>query len=131
MDELLILMGNRPVGIAVIGCLMIVFGVAEIATAFTHNFFGISIARSAMSTYLGASIGALYSIAGILVLTMRRWAAALAIIALVLDVVGRIAMAAAGFYPLTSSKQIGSIIAGTAIAAAFAIYVGFKWRSFE
>jgi hypothetical protein len=107
---------------------MIAFGVAEVATGFTHNFFGLSTAHSAASTYLGASIGLLYILAGTLVLSMRRWAAALAVIALVLDVVGRIAMVSAGYYRLTSAKQTFSIVAGTVIAVAFAVYVSVKWR---
>jgi hypothetical protein len=65
-------------------------------------------------------------VAGILVLTMRRAATALAIIALALDIAGRIVMAAYGFYPFTSPKQTFSVVTCTLIAAPFAIYRGCK-----
>ena len=43
---------NRPTGIMVVAILMIVFGLAEIATGFTHNFLGLlSTASVAVSTF--------------------------------------------------------------------------------
>jgi uncharacterized membrane protein YccC len=68
-------------------------------------------------------IGALYVAAGVLVLSMRRWAAGLAIVCLVLDVAGRIGLVVAGLYPLDSPKQIVAIVIGTLIAAVFAVYI--------
>ena len=118
-------------GLRVAAGLMIAFGLAEVGTGFTHEFLGLSTSRSAASTLLGASIGLLYIAAGTLVLRMRRRAAMLAIVALALDIAGRVAMVWAGFYPLTTSKQTFSILAGTFIAAAFAVYVGAKWRWFR
>jgi hypothetical protein len=108
---------------------MIVFGAAEVATGFRHEFFGLATAHSAASTPLGVSIGLLYIIAGVLVHTMNRTAARLAVIALVLDVVGRIVMVFAGLYPLTTARQMLSILVGTAIAAGFAVYVSLASRS--
>jgi hypothetical protein len=54
----------------------------------------------------------------------------LAIILLSLDVAGRIALVATGLYPFHHFKQAFSIVAGTTIAAGFAIYIGFKLRTF-
>jgi hypothetical protein len=54
---------------------MIVFGAAEVATGFTHNFVGISTSPGAVDTYTSVAIGSFYSIAGLLILTFRRRAA--------------------------------------------------------
>ena len=50
---------------------------------------------------------------------------------LIADIVGRIAMVATGLYPLGSWKQTFSMILGTSIVAAFAIYIRLKWSSFN
>ena len=68
---------NRPRGIIILAFLMIVFGLAELTTSFTHRFFGLSTAQVATSTYLGATIGTLYAVAGLLVLSMKKRAAAI------------------------------------------------------
>ena len=46
-------------GIATVAILMILFGLAEIVTGFTHNFFGVSTTRGAFSAYANAGVGAL------------------------------------------------------------------------
>jgi hypothetical protein len=122
---------RRPWGIIVVAFLMILFGLAEVVTGFTHQFFGVTTARGAVSAYAGASIGALYAAAGVLVLTMRKSAVALAIGCLAADVVGRVAMVLTGLYPVASSAQTFAIVIGTAIVIAFAIYILSKWRAFE
>jgi len=110
---------------------MIVFGLAEIVTGFTHKFFGISTAAARAGTYEAAAIGALYSLSGLLVLTMRKWAAALAIFFLIADIAGRCILIVTGFYPTDSFRQSLAVAAGTAIVAIFAIYVGSKWKYFR
>ena len=72
---------NRPRSIAVIAWLMIVFGGAEVLTGFTHDFFGLKTTQGMVSAYAGAAIGALYSAAGLLILTMKRRAVIFAICA--------------------------------------------------
>ncbi len=121
----------RPLGIKLAAVLMILFGLAEVATAFTHNFFGITTAQVDLFTFSAAAIGAFYAAAGILILTMRKWAAAAAIALLAADILGRIALVAAGLYPTGSFKQTFAIIAGTVIAAVFAIYIRLKWKAFQ
>jgi len=123
--------GKRPRGITVVALLMILFGLAEVVTGFTHHFFDIYTQETTIFTYSGAAIGAFYVAAGILILTMRKWAAALAIALLAADVVGRIALVATGLYPTDSFEQTFAIITGTAIAAIFAIYIGWKWSTFR
>ena len=123
---------KRPWGIMLVAVLMIIFGLAEVATGFTHNFLGlISTTDLMLATYGAATVGALYAIGGLLLLTMKKWAAWLAMVCLVLVIVGRIVLVLTGLYPLTSFLQDISIIIGTALAIIFAIYIGLKWKSFR
>jgi hypothetical protein len=122
---------NRPLGIVVVAVLMIAFGLAEMTTGRTHNFFGVSTAKVTASAYAGAAIGALYAAAGLLILSMKRWAAALAIVFLIVDIIGRIAMVVTDLYPVDSFKQISAIILGTSIVAGFVVYIRLKWSSFS
>jgi hypothetical protein len=48
---------TRPRGILIVALLMILFGLAEVVTGFTHRFFGISTTEGVASTYAGAAIG--------------------------------------------------------------------------
>lgn len=122
---------DRPRGILIVALLMILFGLAEVVTGFTHDFFGITTASVSLFTYASALIGVVYAGAGFLILTMKQWAAALAIVLLSADIVGRVALVVAGLYPTDSLKNTLSIIAGTAIVALFAVYIGVKWKSFR
>ena len=122
---------NRPRGIVAVAALMIVFGCAEVTTAFSHDFFGLHTAAGEVSTYVGAALGLCYATAGLLVLSGRRLAAIAAIVLLAAVVVGRAVMVVAGLYPIGSLKQAAAIAAGTAIAAGFAIYIGLRIPTFE
>lgn len=122
---------NRPLGITTAGGLMILFGLAEVATGFTHQFFGISTSTAALFTVSGALIGAIYALAGAVILTMKRWAAILAILLLSADVLGRVALVITGLYPTDSFKNTFAISAGTLIAAFFAVYIALRLKSFE
>ncbi len=122
---------KRPLGITVIALLMILFGLIEVVTAFTHHFLGISTSEASVFTYSAAAIGAFYVIAGLLVVTMEKRAAVLAIVLLIADIIGRILLVMAGLYPVDSFEQTFAIVMGTAIAAIFAIYIGWKWITFR
>jgi hypothetical protein len=121
----------RPRGILVVAIAMILFGLAEVATGFTHQFFGLSTTKNDASTILGAGIGMLYLLSGLFILPMKKWGAALAILCLAGDVGGRVAMVLTGYYPLGSSEQTFAMILGTLIAFGFAIYIGLRWRAFH
>ena len=111
---------------------MILFGLAEIATGFSHNFIGqVSTSTASLSTILGVTLGAFYILAGLLLLTMRRTAAYIAIVLLCADVLGRVGMVLAGLYPVDSFKQTFAIVVGTLIAAFFAIYIGVRMKTFK
>jgi len=122
---------SRPRRIIIVAFLMILFGLAEVVTGFTHNFFGITTSQVTIFTYSAAAIGAFYVVSGLLILTMRKWAAALAIMLLGADIIGRVALVVVGLYPTDSLENTLGIIAGTVIAVIFAIYVGWKWKSFR
>ena len=122
---------GRPWGIIIVAFLMILFGLAEVVTGFTHNFFGITTSGVTIFTYLAAAIGAFYVGAGLLILTMRKWAAALAIVLLGADIIGRVALVVVGLYPTGCLENTLSMIAGTSIAVIFAFYIGWKWKTFR
>jgi hypothetical protein len=83
-----------------------------------------------LSACAGAAIGALYSVAGLLFLTMRKRAAILAIALLVAVIGGRVAMVFLGLYPLDSPRQVMAIVLGTSLVAGFAIYFGLKLSAY-
>ncbi len=122
---------RRTRSITIAALLMIVFGVAEIITGFTHGFFGLRTAEGTASTYVGAAIGALYAAAGVAILTMRRGAAIVALVLLAMVVVGRLFMVAMDLYPLNILTQTAAMIAGTAIALGFSIFIVLKRSVFR
>jgi hypothetical protein len=114
----------------VVGCYRDLLRLAElwdeVTTGFTHRFFGLSTAQVAISTFLGAVIGVLYSVVGWLILSMKKRAAAVAIVLLIVDIAGRIGVVVAGLYPVDSLKRVLAIILGTSMVAVFAAYIGLK-----
>jgi hypothetical protein len=122
---------SRPWGITVVATLMILFGVAEVFTGlFLGYSIGVSAANNTVFALEGAAIGALYIIGGFLLLTGKKWAASLAELCLVADVVGRVHLALTGVYPFAGIAAV-AVVSGTAIAIFFAIYIGLKWRFFR
>lgn len=122
---------RRPFGIIVAAAFTIVAGLAEMVTGFTHDFFGITTSSVTIFTSTSVVIGLFYAAAGLLVLTMKKWAAALALVLLGADIVGRVALVLTGLYPTGSLKNTLAIIAGTIIVALVALYIGWKWKSFS
>lgn len=122
---------KSPLTLTIVALLMILFGLIEVVTAFTHSFLGITTSQAALFRYSAVAIGLFYVIAGLLIFTMKKWAAALAIILLAADIIGRITLVGIGLYPLNSLEQYIGIIAGTIIAIIFAICIGSKWNLFR
>jgi hypothetical protein len=122
---------TRPRGIVIAASLMMLFGFAEVVTAFTHSFLGISTSGLEVFSYLAAALGSLYAAAGLLVLTMTKRAATYAIALLLVDIVGRVALVLAGLYPMNSHKQVFAIVVGTSLVAAFAVYIKLRWDFFR
>ncbi len=117
--------------ILAISILMILFGLAEVITSFTHKFFGLSTTANLLATVFGVSLGLCYVVGGVLLLTKKTWAAITAFVLLGVDILGRIAMVIFGLYPIDSFRQAFGIIAGTAIAIVFAVYILANLGSFQ
>ena len=109
---------------------MIIFGLAEVSTGFTGHFLGgISVATSAEYTIAAVATGSCYSLAGVFVLTMRKWGATLGIIFLSAELLGRVYLVATGLYPFSGIDET-SVIAGSIIAVLFGLYIGLSWKRF-
>jgi surface polysaccharide O-acyltransferase-like enzyme len=125
-------MNLERLGVVVVAILMVVFGIAEIATSFTHNFLGlISTTPATLATFGGASIGALYTIGGLLLIPKKKQLGRIALVCLALVIVGRVLMVIGGLYPIDTFLQTFSITVGTAIAVIFAAYIRLRWSSFR
>ena len=122
---------SRPFGIIVAAAFTVLAGLAEVVTGFTHNFFGITTSSVTIFTYSAAVIGLFYLAAGLLILTMKKWAAAIALVLLGADIIGRLVLVVTGLYPTDSLKNTLSVIAGTVLVALVALYIGWKWKSFR
>ncbi len=117
--------------ITIISVLMILFGLAELVTSFTHQFFGLSTLQSDLSTIIGVTLGLFYISAGVLLFFRKAWAAVAALVLLGGDIVGRTTMVVSGLYPLDSFRQAFGIIAGTLIAFIFAVYIFVNIKLFH
>ncbi len=117
--------------ILIISILMILFGLAEVVTSFTHQFFGLSTAQSDLSTIIGLFLGLFYISGGVLLFFRKVWSAIAALVLLGGDIVGRIAMVISGLYPLGTFRQAFGIIAGTLIAFIFAVYIFVNIKHFQ
>ena len=121
---------RRPWDLRVVAGFAILAGFAEVVTGISHNFFGITTSGVAVLTVAATGIGLSYLASGALMLTMKRWAATVALVLLGIDILGRILLAVTGLYPTDTAKNRFSFIAGTLIVALVALYVGWKRRYF-
>ena len=121
---------RRPWDLILVAGFTILAGFAEVVTGFSHEFFGITTSGVALFTAAATAIGLSYLASGVLMLTMKRWAATVALVLLSIDILGRFLLAVTGLYPTDTAKNTFSFIAGTLIVALVALYVGWKWRSF-
>lgn len=110
---------------------MILFGAAEVVTAFRHEFFGISTSTSDLFAASATILGLLYAGAGLLLLTMRRGAPIAAMLMLGAVVLGRVGLVLIGLYPLDSAENMVAIVIGTAIAALFIVYIYVRLPSYR
>ena len=122
---------KRPMGILLASVLMVLFGLAEVATAFSHSFFGIATSQMSAEDYSSALIGSFYVLAGLFVLTMKKWGANLTILFLIADILGRLGLVVSGLYPLNTVENTFGIVTGTIIAFVFLAYIYAKRRIFQ
>jgi hypothetical protein len=118
---------KRDSVLTVVAALMIVFGMAEGVASFWHPFMT---AHIPLATYLGAGMGALYFLAGILFITAKKSAAALALCLLAGVILGHVAMVVTDLYPTDSVSQLFAIVLRTSIGCAFFVVVALKWETF-
>lgn len=121
---------RRPWDLIVVAGFTILAGSTEVVTGFSHTFFGITTSGVALFTVAATGIGLSYLASGVLMLTMKRWAATVALVLLSIDILGRILLAVMGLYPTDTAKNTFSFVAGTLIVVLVALYVVWKRRSF-
>jgi hypothetical protein len=121
---------ERDPVLTAIAALMIIFGIAEVAAGFRHAIFGIHPTHIPVGTCLGAGMGVLYLVAGTLVFTTKKPAAALALCLLAVMILGHIAMVVTDLYPTDSVSQLFVIVLGSSIACACFVVVAVKWDAF-
>src|SRR5215469_1937889 len=77
-----------------------------------------------------ALVGACYSLGGTFILTLTKWGAALGMVFIAAEILGRIYLVATGVAPSTGPDAI-KIALGAAIALALIGYVASQWRRFR
>ncbi|GAB2725651.1 hypothetical protein ACX801_24245 [Arthrobacter bambusae] len=112
----------------VVAVLMIIFGFAEVVTGFAHDFVGLVTAADALTTVMGVGLGLCYVAGGTLLLWFTRGTVLAAVLLLLVDILGRIAMTLSGMYPVDTPKQVIGIVGGTFVAVIFAGIAFWKYR---
>ena len=112
----------------IVAVLMVVFGIAEVITGVAHDFFGLVTAADAFTTIVGVGLGLCYVAGGILLLWFTRSTVLAAVLLLLVDILGRIAMTLSGMYPVNTPKQAIGIVGGTLVALVFAGIAFWKYR---
>jgi len=111
---------------AFVAALLILFGSAEVITAYRHSFFWLRTAEVPTFTGIGAGLGLCYVGSGLLLTLYRRYYARAAVGLLVIDFVGRIGIVAAGLFPVDNPRQVIGIGLGTLLTVVFAVLI-LRW----
>ena len=96
---------------------------------FTGNFLGI-LSTPLMPPSLTIIIGLLYILGGLSFLTMRKRGAALGMIFVAAELLGRVHFVATGISPASGDDAIKIIISGV-IALTIIVYVSSQWDKFN
>ena len=116
-------------GIIVVGIFAVIAGVGEIIVGLTGNYLGI-LSHSMTPAPAPAIVGALYSLGGLFILTLRKWGAALGIGFITAEIAGRVYLVATGAAPSAGSDAI-KIVVGGLIAVGVIAYVLTQWTKFK
>jgi hypothetical protein len=116
---------TRHLGITIVAIFAIIAGIGEMIVGLTGNLLGI------LSTPLTPSIstvilGSFYTLGGLSFLTMRKWGAALGMIFVAAEMLGRVHLVAIGVVPASRNDAIEMIIGGV-IALAVIVCVSSQW----
>ena len=120
--------GSR-VGITLVGAFATIAGIGEIIVGLTGNYLGI-LAHSIPPATSTIIIGAFYSLGGLAILTMRKLGAALGILFIACEVLGRLYLVMIGIAPSTGGDALKIAIGGL-IALAVIGYVASQWKKFD
>ena len=107
----------------------IVSGINEVVVGVRGNFLDI-LSKDLPPSFATAVVGAFYSLAGLSLLTLKKWGAVLGIVFLSAEILGRIYLVMAGIAP-SKGGDAAKISTGGLIALALIIYVGFHWKTFD
>jgi hypothetical protein len=119
----------RRLGIIVISIFAILSGINEVVVGLTGNFLGI-LSEPIPPSFATVIVRAFYSLAGLFLLTMKKWGAVLGILFLSAEVLGRIYLVLRGIAPSKGGDAL-KILVGGLIALALVVYVGFQWKKFD
>ena len=75
-------------------------------------------------------VGVFYSLAGLSLLTMKKWGAALGIVFLSAEILGRMYLVLKRIAPFKGEDAV-KILVGGLIALALIVYVGSQWKKFD
>ncbi len=119
-------------GITIAALLMIGLGLLEVAVGFIFgNKFGAAPLFLADYNYQAPVVGSLYALGGILLMTMKRWAAKITLVTLGVDLVARAALVAAGLFPIDSLAPAVAVVTGVLLALGFGLFILSRWPLFE
>jgi hypothetical protein len=104
-------------------------GLGEIVVGFTGNYFG-TLSKDIRPSISTAVIGAFYSLGGLSLLTMKKWGAALGMLLISTEILGRVYLVMAGIAPSKGGDAV-KIVIGGAIALAVILYVCSQWKQFD
>jgi hypothetical protein len=120
---------GRHVGITLIAVFAILCGLGEVVVGFTGNYTGILSKNLGPSTATGV-VGILYGLGGLSLLTSKKWGAALGILFIGGESLGRVDLVLTGTAPSQGADAL-TILIGGAIALAIILYIRSQWKTFD
>ena len=120
---------KRHLGITLVAIFAVIAGLGEGVVGFTVNTFGI-LSKDLKPNAATAIVGALYSLGGLSVLTMKKWGAVLGILFISAEILGRVYLVSVGLAP-SRGEGVVKIVIGGAIALGVVLYLCSQWNKFD
>jgi hypothetical protein len=120
---------TRHLQITLAAIFAVIAGVGEVVVGFTGNYFGIH-AKDLRPNAATALIGDFYSLGGLSLLTMKKWGAALGILFISAEILGRVYLVLVGIAP-PKGGDLYKIVVGGAIALTVILFVCSRWKQFD
>src|SRR5260370_31151997 len=117
---------TRPIEITAVSIFAIISGLGEVVVGFKGNYLGI-LSKDIRPSIATAVIGVFYSLGGLSLLTGKKWGAALGILLISAEILGRIYLVMSGIAPSKGGDAV-KIVIGGAIALAVILYVWTQWK---